>query len=101
MLAEIIFGNYITDPVDQQCLNSVVDYWISPNAIKRDFELPKCKSYFFILFLITNLDPLSTVGGKTDQEINCQLSLPLSYCTWAILLKKICACTCSCLTCIG
>lgn len=38
----MIYGNYVTDPTDQQTLASMVDYWISPLTIKKDFEIPKC-----------------------------------------------------------
>ena len=50
----MIYGKYITDPADQQVLTSMIDYWISPNAVKRDFELPKCMAniYCFLLVLI-------------------------------------------------
>lgn len=43
MLAEIIYASFLTDPLDQQSLACMIDYWISPNAIKKDFELPRCK----------------------------------------------------------
>lgn len=32
----------MTDPLDQLTLSAMVDYWISPNAVKKDFEIPKC-----------------------------------------------------------
>ena len=37
----MLYGNVISNPMDQQSLNAMVDYWISPNAVKKDFELPK------------------------------------------------------------
>ena len=39
----MIYGKYITDPADQQALAAMVDYWISPTSVKKEFEVPKCK----------------------------------------------------------
>lgn len=38
---QLIYGGYITDPYDQQTLAAMIDYWISPAAVKKDFELSK------------------------------------------------------------
>ncbi|OWF37572.1 Dynein heavy chain 5, axonemal [Mizuhopecten yessoensis] len=43
MFSEIIYGSYITDDYDRNSMSSVVDYWISPNAIKKDFDVAKLK----------------------------------------------------------
>ena len=43
-MLQVIYGSYVTDNLDQQTLSAVVDYWISPNACKKDFEIPKCMS---------------------------------------------------------
>ncbi len=44
MLTEIIYGSHITNASDQINLSSVVDYWVGPNAVKREFEATKSKS---------------------------------------------------------
>ncbi|XP_023932050.1 dynein heavy chain 8, axonemal-like [Lingula anatina] len=43
MLSEVIYGSYVSDPYDQQTLSAIIDYWISPNATKKDFELARLK----------------------------------------------------------
>ena len=40
---QIIFGNNVTDPVDQNSLNAMVDYWISTTSTRKEFEMPKRK----------------------------------------------------------
>ena len=42
---QVIYGSYIEDNLDQQTLSAMVDYWVSPNACKKDFEIPKCKDF--------------------------------------------------------
>ncbi|CAH1799095.1 unnamed protein product [Owenia fusiformis] len=43
MLSEVIYGSYVTDVTDQNSISAMIDYWMSPAAVKRDFELPKLK----------------------------------------------------------
>ena len=43
---QLVYGSYVTDPCDQLALGAMVDYWISPNAVKKDFELARCKFRF-------------------------------------------------------
>ncbi|XP_070190368.1 uncharacterized protein [Littorina saxatilis] len=43
VLAEVVYGSYITDPGDQQSLSAMVDYWVSPTAIKKEFEVARLK----------------------------------------------------------
>lgn len=40
---QIIYGSHITDSYDQQAVSALVDYWLSPNAVKKDFEERRCK----------------------------------------------------------
>lgn len=40
---KLVYGGYISDSYDQQTVNAMVDYWISPPAVKKDFELAKSK----------------------------------------------------------
>ncbi|XP_041355189.1 dynein gamma chain, flagellar outer arm-like isoform X3 [Gigantopelta aegis] len=41
ILSELVYGRYVTDSFDRQCLSALVDYWISPTAIKKDFEVAR------------------------------------------------------------
>jgi len=51
LLLQIIYGGHISNSYDQQTLNAVVDYWASPLAVKKDFELSRGElmlcSYWF------------------------------------------------------
>jgi hypothetical protein len=38
--------SYFTDNYDQQAVSALVDYWLSPNAVKKDFEERRCKFVF-------------------------------------------------------
>ena len=49
---QIIYGNYIMDPVDQACMAAMIDYWISPNAIKKEFEVSKGKFILYTLIFL-------------------------------------------------
>jgi len=46
LLYQIIYGSHITDNYDQQAVSALVDYWLSPNAVKKDFEERRCKFVF-------------------------------------------------------
>lgn len=39
---QVIYGSYCTDLIDQQSLGAMVDYWVSPTAVKKDFEVARC-----------------------------------------------------------
>lgn len=43
MLTEVIYGKTMSDEFDRQGLSAMVDYWISPAAVKREFEATKIK----------------------------------------------------------
>ncbi|CAL1527205.1 unnamed protein product [Lymnaea stagnalis] len=43
MLSEIVYGTHITDIYDQQSLGAIVEYWCTPNAVKKDFEVARLK----------------------------------------------------------
>ena len=57
LLYQIIYGSHITDHYDQQAVSALVDYWLSPNAVKKDFEERRCKLV------------LGTVGMGTEIKI--------------------------------
>nr|CAB3238692.1 dynein heavy chain 8, axonemal-like [Phallusia mammillata] len=42
-VSEFIYGCRITNPYDQQALNSLVDYWLAGSSVKKEFELPRVK----------------------------------------------------------
>jgi len=39
---QVIYGSYSTDVNDQQSLGAMIDYWVSPTAVKKDFEVARC-----------------------------------------------------------
>ncbi|XP_068697910.1 dynein axonemal heavy chain 8-like [Montipora foliosa] len=43
MLTEVIYGRSMSDEFDRQGLSAMVDYWISPAAVKREFEATRIK----------------------------------------------------------
>jgi len=43
LFIQVVYGKYVSCSQDQQILGALVDYWISPFAVKKDFELPKRK----------------------------------------------------------
>ena len=45
MLSEVVYGSYSTDMYDMQSLSAMVDYWASQTAVKKDFEVARCKYY--------------------------------------------------------
>ncbi|CAK8694917.1 unnamed protein product [Clavelina lepadiformis] len=42
-IAELIYGNFITNIYDKQGLNALVDYWLASSSTKKEFELPRVK----------------------------------------------------------
>ena len=44
VITELIYGSYIVDEYDQTNLSAIVDYWVGPNAVKKDYEATKCKA---------------------------------------------------------
>ena len=46
-----MYGKGIRDEFDQQSLSAMVDYWISPAAVKKEFEASRgIKVLFLVLF---------------------------------------------------
>lgn len=43
MLTEVVYGRGVSDEFDRQGLSAMIDYWISPAAVKREFEASKIK----------------------------------------------------------
>ena len=44
---QVIYGKTMSDEFDRQGLSAMVDYWISPAAVKREFEATKSKYFRF------------------------------------------------------
>lgn len=40
---QVIYGRSMSDEFDRQGLGAMIDYWISPAAVKREFEATKSK----------------------------------------------------------
>ncbi|XP_067674368.1 uncharacterized protein [Haliotis asinina] len=55
ILAEVVYGNHITDSFDQQSLSAMVDYWVSPTAVKKDFEVARLKYRHPTMFFNPNV----------------------------------------------
>ncbi|XP_077863125.1 dynein axonemal heavy chain 5-like [Saccoglossus kowalevskii] len=43
LLTEITYGSHIMDDFDQVSLAALIEYWVGPNAVKREFEATKLK----------------------------------------------------------
>ncbi|KAK3735811.1 hypothetical protein QZH41_019912, partial [Actinostola sp. cb2023] len=43
MLTEVVYGSCVSDDFDRQGLSAMIDYWISPAAVKKEFEAAKTK----------------------------------------------------------
>ena len=40
---QVVYGKSMSDEFDRQGLSAMIDYWISPAAVKREFEATKSK----------------------------------------------------------
>ena len=40
---QVVYGRSMSDEFDRQGLSAMIDYWISPAAVKREFEATKSK----------------------------------------------------------
>lgn len=40
---QVVYGRSTSDEFDRQGLSAMIDYWISPAAVKREFEATKSK----------------------------------------------------------
>lgn len=69
LCSQLIYGGYVSDSYDQQALNAMVDYWVSPLAVKKDFELSRGKKvghgcyvrYLVMVVMLSCLNPKPTV----------------------------------------
>ncbi|EDO29309.1 predicted protein [Nematostella vectensis] len=43
MLSEVVYGSCVSDDFDRQGLSAIIDYWVSPAAVKKEFEAAKTK----------------------------------------------------------
>ncbi|XP_025098007.1 LOW QUALITY PROTEIN: dynein gamma chain, flagellar outer arm-like [Pomacea canaliculata] len=75
ILAEVVYGSHITDPVDQQSLSAMVDYWVSPTAIKKEFEVARLKYRHPTTFFNPNVR-LNTLIQALDGIGNLFLDVP-------------------------
>ncbi|KAL5010133.1 hypothetical protein ScPMuIL_012438 [Solemya velum] len=75
MLAEVIYGSYMTDTYDHQSLAATVDYWISPQTIKKDFEVARLKYRHPAAFFNSNVR-LNTLIQALDGIPNHFLEVP-------------------------
>ncbi|XP_070568705.1 dynein axonemal heavy chain 5-like isoform X4 [Ptychodera flava] len=75
ILTEIIYGSYITDDFDQQSLTALVEYWVGPNAVKRDFEATKLRFRIPAAFFNPNLR-VSSILQALENVPNHALDVP-------------------------
>ncbi|XP_076466964.1 uncharacterized protein LOC143298129 [Babylonia areolata] len=75
VLAEVVYGSYITDPGDQQSLSAMVDYWMSPTAIKKEFEVARLKYRLPQAFFNPNVR-LNTLIQALDSLSHLFLDVP-------------------------
>lgn len=40
---QVVYGSSIREEFDRQAVSAMIDYWISPAAVKREFEAAKSK----------------------------------------------------------
>ena len=70
-----MYGTHITDPYDQQSLSAIIDYWCSPNAVKKDFEVARLKYRAPQAFFNPNVR-LNTLIQSLDSITNHYLEVP-------------------------
>ncbi|ESO89151.1 hypothetical protein LOTGIDRAFT_229063 [Lottia gigantea] len=75
ILSEVLYGSHITDSYDQQSLCAIVDYWLSPQAIKKDFEVARLKYRVPSAFFNTNVR-LNTLIQALDGINHHYLDVP-------------------------
>ena len=46
---QAVYGRNMSDEFDRQGLSAMIDYWISPAAVKREFEAAKSKHLAWFL----------------------------------------------------
>lgn len=49
---QVVYGRGVSDEFDRQGLSAMIDYWISPAAVKREFEASKSMCFCFCLIFI-------------------------------------------------
>ena len=52
---QVVYGRGVSDEFDRQGLSAMIDYWISPAAVKREFEASKSMCFCLIFILFTFL----------------------------------------------
>ncbi|KAK6987321.1 dynein heavy chain 5 axonemal, partial [Biomphalaria glabrata] len=75
MLSEIVYGTHTTDVYDQQALSAIVEYWCTPNAVKKDFEVARLKYRAPAAFFNTNVR-LNTLIQSIDSISQYFLEVP-------------------------
>ncbi|XP_071504103.1 dynein axonemal heavy chain 5-like [Diadema antillarum] len=75
ILTEIIYGSYINDEYDRNNLSAMVDYWIGPNATKREFEATKLK-YRIPPAFFSNFVRVSSLTQSVEALPNHFLDVP-------------------------
>ncbi|XP_077977225.1 dynein axonemal heavy chain 8-like isoform X3 [Glandiceps talaboti] len=75
ILTEIIYGSYVIDDFDQQSLTALIEYWIGPNAVKKDFEATKLRYKIPLAFFNPNLR-INSILQALENLPNHSLDVP-------------------------
>ncbi|XP_071801693.1 uncharacterized protein [Asterias amurensis] len=75
VITEMIYGSYIVDEYDQTNLSAIVDYWVGPNAVKKDYEATKLRYKLPASFFSNNVR-LSAIMQSLESITNHSLDVP-------------------------
>ncbi|XP_040205936.1 dynein heavy chain 5, axonemal-like [Rana temporaria] len=78
LLSEIIYGCNVSDDLDMTVLSSMIDYWISINATKRDNELTKLRFKIPAAFFNTEIN-LASLKQALESISPYSLDAPESF----------------------
>jgi dynein heavy chain len=74
-LAELIYGAKALSEYDQRSIVNIVDFWIQPGSVKRDFEFTKIKYKIPSIFFVQQ-PKLSQLQQAVESLSNHQLDVP-------------------------
>ncbi|XP_048577711.1 dynein axonemal heavy chain 8 isoform X3 [Nematostella vectensis] len=79
MLSEVVYGSCVSDDFDRQGLSAIIDYWVSPAAVKKEFEAAKTK-YKLPSALFTSSVRMTNVLSGMESVAGDVLELPEACC---------------------
>lgn len=57
LLSKMVYGREVTNPVDLNALNALIEFWISLNATRKDFEITRARFKLPSVLLTNNTKP--------------------------------------------